>query len=117
MDKFFALHVHHGGYFDENTQKYMGGEVGLVDECDLDKWSKIEIEAICKDFGYTHVSRLWYRRPRDNKEDGVFQLITNDHDAVLMTELVRSQIHVHVEHPVHEPILINGGNGVPLILL
>ena len=41
MDKFFALHVHHGGYFDENTQKYMGGEVGLVDECDLDKWSKI----------------------------------------------------------------------------
>ena len=117
MDKFFALHVHHGGYFDENPQKYMGGEVGLVDECDLDKWSKIEIEAICKDFGYTHVSRLWYRRPRDNKEDGVFQLITDDHDAVLMTELVRSQIHVHVEHPVYEPILINGGNGVPLILL
>nr|POF21310.1 hypothetical protein CFP56_33061 [Quercus suber] len=36
-----------------------------------------------------------------------------------MTELVRGhgQIHVYVEHPIHEPILINGGNGVPLDLV
>ncbi|XP_075675243.1 uncharacterized protein LOC142644540 [Castanea sativa] len=113
MNEFFTLHVHHGGHFDENPLKYVGGEVGVVDNCDPDKWSKVEIEAICRDFGYTHVSRLWYTRPGDN---GVFELIKNDNDAMLMTELVRGhgEIHVYVEHPVHDPILINGGNGLPL---
>ncbi|KAK9999775.1 hypothetical protein SO802_019378 [Lithocarpus litseifolius] len=107
MDKFFPLHMHHGEYFDENPQKYVGAEVEAVKDCDLDKWSKVEIEAICRDFGYTHMSWLWYRRPGD------------DHDAVLMTELVRGhrEIHVYVEHLVHEPILINNGNGVPLDLV
>ncbi|KAF3970190.1 hypothetical protein CMV_006092 [Castanea mollissima] len=61
-----------------------GGEVGVVDKCDPERWSKVEIEAICRDFGYTHVSRLWYKRLRDN---GVFELIKNDNDVVLMTEL------------------------------
>ena len=53
------------------------------------------------------MSRLWYKRPRD------------DHDVVLMTELVmgHGEIHVYVEHPVHKPILINNGNGVPLDLV
>nr|POE65398.1 hypothetical protein CFP56_55261 [Quercus suber] len=88
MDKYFTLYVHHGGYFNENPE-YVGGDVGVVDDCDLNKWSKVEIEAICKDFGYTFVSRLWYKMPRDNEE----------------------------EHPVHEPILINGGNGVTLDLI
>ena len=116
MDELFTLYVHHGGYFDVNPQKYVGGEVGVVDNCDLDKWSKVEIESICKEFGYTHVSRLWYRIPEDNEEDEVFQLIKDDHNAMAMTKLVRShgQIHVYVEHPVYEPILINGGNGVPV---
>ena len=46
--------------------------MGVVDDCDPDKWSKVEIESIYRKFGYTHVSRLWYRRPGDNEEDGVF---------------------------------------------
>ena len=37
MDKFFTLHVHHGEYFDENPQKYVGGEVGAVEDCDPNK--------------------------------------------------------------------------------
>nr|POE91672.1 hypothetical protein CFP56_18622 [Quercus suber] len=49
----------------------------------------------------------------------MFHLINDDHDAIFMTILVRShgQIHVYVKHPVHEPILINGGNGVTLDLV
>ena len=65
-----------------------------------------------KTLGYTFVSRLWYTRPGDNKEGRRFQLINDDHDAMFMTNLVRGHglIHVYVEHPVHDPILINGGN-------
>ena len=57
--------------------------------------------------------------PGDNEEGRKFHLINDDHDAMLMTDLVRGhgQIHVYVECPVHEPILINGGNGVTLDLI
>ena len=116
MDDLFTMHVHHGGQFTENLKEYVGDEVGIVDNCDPDEWSKLEIEVICRDFGYTTVSRLWYIKPGDNEENSVFHLIKDDKDAMLMTELVRDhgQIHVYVEHPVYDPILINGGNGVTL---
>ena len=79
-----------------------------------------EIEIICKDFGYTSMSRLWYKMLGDDEEGGMFHLINDDHDAMFMTDLVRGhgQIHVYVEHlVVHEPIHINGGSGVTLDLL
>ena len=100
MDDLFTMHVHHGGHFIENLEEYVGGEVGVVENCDPNEWFKVEIEAIC----------------RDNQENRVFHLIKDDNDAMFMTELVRGrgQIHVYVEHPVHDPILINRGNGVTL---
>ncbi|KAL0011314.1 hypothetical protein SO802_006422 [Lithocarpus litseifolius] len=60
MDESFTLYVHHGGHFSENYQEHVGGDVGVVDGYDPDKWSK---------------------------------------------------------HPVHDPILINNGNGVTLNLV
>ena len=60
IDDLFSISVHHGGYFTKNPKKYVGGEVDVVDNCDSDKWSKVEIKGICRDFGYTFVSRLWY---------------------------------------------------------
>ena len=74
----------------------MGGEVGIIDNCDLDEWSKVEIEAICRDFGYTAVSRLWCIKLGDNEENRVFHLIKDDKDAMLMTESVRGHGHIHV---------------------
>ena len=32
--------------------------MGVIDGYDPNKWSKVKIESICKDFGYTFVSRL-----------------------------------------------------------
>ena len=66
MDESFTLYVHHGGHFSENYEEYVGSYVGIVDGCDPDKWFKVEIKSICKDFGYTCLSRLWYTRPRDD---------------------------------------------------
>ncbi|KAK9997199.1 hypothetical protein SO802_021885 [Lithocarpus litseifolius] len=119
MFEFFTLYVHHGGYFSENPQEYVGGDVGVVDDCDPNKWSKVEIESICKDFGYSSVSRLWYKMNGDNNEGRKFHLINDNHDVMFITDLVRGhgQTHVYAERPVHEPILINGGNGVTLDLV
>ena len=58
MDELFSISVHHGGHFTENGQKYLGGVVDVVDNCDLDRWSKVEIESIYRNFGYTSVSKL-----------------------------------------------------------
>ena len=59
--------MHHGGYFNENPKEYVRGDVGEVDDYDPDKWSKVEIKAICKEFGYTFVNRLWFKMPGDNE--------------------------------------------------
>ena len=52
----------------------------------------------------------------------MFHLIKDDKDdkdAMFMTGLVRGHgyIHVYVQHPVHDPILINNGSGVTLDLV
>nr|POE57606.1 hypothetical protein CFP56_39361 [Quercus suber] len=111
MDGLFSLFVHHGGNFTENGRKYVGGAVDIVDNCDPDRWSKVEIESICKDFGYTSVSRLWYKMPGVDQELADFHLIVDDSNAMYLTELVRGHqdIHVYVEHPIHDPILVDEG--------
>nr|POE52246.1 hypothetical protein CFP56_56341 [Quercus suber] len=88
MDELFSISVHHGGYFTMNPRKYVGGVVDVVDNCDPEWWSKIEI----KDF----------------------HLVVDDPDAMYMTKLVRGreEIHVYVEHPVDDPILIDEGKDV-----
>ena len=49
----------------------------------------------------------------------MFHLIKDDKDAMFMTTLVggHGHIHVYVQHPVHDPILVNDGNGVTLDLV
>ena len=49
----------------------------------------------------------------------MFHLIKDDKDAMFMTTLVggHGHIHVYVQHPVHDLILVNDGNGVTLDLV
>ena len=114
MDELFSMSVHHGGYFIENPRKYVGGKVDVVDNCDSDRWSKVEIEGICKDFGYTSVSRLWYKMLDMNQERENFHLVVDDHDAMFMKTLVRvhEEIHVYVEHLVDDLILVDEGEDI-----
>ena len=116
MDGLFSLYVYHGGHFIdiENGRKYVGGAVDIIDNCDLDKWSKIEIESICRDSGYTSVSRIWYTMPGIDQERENFHLVVDDHDAMYMIELVKGheEIHVYVEHPIDDHILVDEGEDV-----
>ena len=113
MDDLFSIFVHHGGYFTKNHKKYVRGEVDLVDNCDPDKWSKVEIEGICRNFGYTFVSKLWYAMPGMEKERENFHLVDDD-DVMYMTELVKGheEIHVYVEQPIDDHILVDEGKNV-----
>nr|POE60375.1 hypothetical protein CFP56_33299 [Quercus suber] len=89
-----------------NPQVYVGGTIDIVYNCDPDKWSKVEMESICREFGYTEVDKLWYKMPGVNPEHANFHQVVDDDAAMFMTDLVKGyeEIHVFVEHPVHEPV-------------
>nr|POE59544.1 hypothetical protein CFP56_15750 [Quercus suber] len=114
MSDLFSLSVHHGGYFSDNSRKYVGGNVDIVDNCDPDRWSKTENEGICKEFRYTSVSRIWYKMPGSDLERANFHLIIDDDDTMFMTNLVigHEEIHVFLEHPMDNPILVDEGEHV-----
>ena len=90
------------------------GEVDVVDNCDPGKWSKVEIEGVCRDFGYKSFSRLWYTILGMNYERTNFNLVVNDNDDMYMIELVNGykEIHVYVEHPIDDPLLVDEGEDV-----
>ena len=92
----------------------MGGKVDIVDNYDPDRWSKTEIEGICREFGYTSMSKIWYKMPGSDLERANFHLIVDDDDAMFMTDLVigHEEIHVFLEHPVDNPILVDEGEHV-----
>ena len=100
------MHVHHGGHFMWDLQVYVGRTVDIVDNYDLDKWSKVEIESICREFGYIAVAKLWFKMTSVNPEQANFHEMVDDAAAVFMTNLVKGyrEIHVFVEHLVHESL-------------
>ena len=114
MSELFSLSVYQGAYFTDDLRKYVGGKVDIVDNCDPDRWFKTEIEGICKEFRYTSVTRIWYKMPGSDLERANFHLIVNDGDAIFMTDLVinHGEIHVFLEHPMDNPILVDEGEHV-----
>ena len=114
MSDLFSLSVHHGGYFTDNLRKYVGGKVDVVDNCDLNRRSKTEIESIYREFGYTSVSRIWYKMHGGDLKRANFHLIVDDDDAMFMADLVigHEEIHVFLEHHVDNSILVDEGEHV-----
>ena len=60
-----------------------------MENCDLDKWSKVKIESICRDFWYTTVDKLWFKMPGVNLEQAYFHEVVDDDTAMFMTNLVK----------------------------
>ena len=89
-----------------DPQVYVGGTVNIMDNCDPDKWSKVEIKSICREFGYTEVGKLWFKISGVNPKQSNFHQMVDDDAAMFMTDLVKGygEIHVFVEHPMHEPL-------------
>ena len=52
--------------------------------------------------------------PGMNHERANFHLVFNDDDAMYMTELVKGyeEIHVYVEHPIDDHLLVNEGENI-----
>ena len=85
----------------------MGGIVDQVENCDPDRWSKVEIESICRDFGYTAIDRLWFKMLGVNLEHSNFHQVVDDDVVVFMTDLVKGYKEIHVfvvDEPLELPV-------------
>ncbi|XP_058217889.1 uncharacterized protein LOC131328932 [Rhododendron vialii] len=102
-DDEFTVEVHHLGHFVEDPLRYVGGFVNHVDNCEQDKWSKLEVEDIVERLGYTKYKMLWYRIPELGLEEGL-SVVGTDKDAMDMATYVKGheQIEVYVEHVIEQ---------------
>ena len=48
MDNLFSLVLYHGSHFVNILCGYEGGVKTVFDKCDLEKWSKIEIDSMVR---------------------------------------------------------------------
>ncbi|KAI8573403.1 hypothetical protein RHMOL_Rhmol01G0274700 [Rhododendron molle] len=103
MAGLFKVEVHHLGRFVENPVRYVEGVVNHVDDCDIDLWSKLEVEDIVERLGYPKYKMLRYRIPELGLEEGL-RVVGTDKDAISMVEVVKGheQIEIYVEHVIDE---------------
>ena len=91
----FDFTICHSGYFKWNPGlEYVGGEVSVLGNVDLDLLSHFQIQDICAEAKRPINSRIYYLIHCDNLEEGL-RLITLDDDRTYMCEL-------HAEWPTNE---------------
>ncbi|CAH9059310.1 unnamed protein product, partial [Cuscuta epithymum] len=63
-DEHVNLWIHHGGKWDcpKKKKQYLGGEVKIMENVDIDFLSKFEFEGYAQDLGYINGVDMWFRR-------------------------------------------------------
>ncbi|KAF7126704.1 hypothetical protein RHSIM_Rhsim11G0188900 [Rhododendron simsii] len=102
------VEIHHGGLFVENPTRYVRGVVNHVNDLDSDKWSKLEMEEIVVNLGYTQWKNIWYRVPGMEMAGGGLRVMFRDTDAMDMASYAKNtgNIEVYVEHTIEEPLIV-----------
>ncbi|KAE9454419.1 hypothetical protein C3L33_13702, partial [Rhododendron williamsianum] len=90
MGHFFTVEIHHGGLFVENPTRYVRGVVNHVNDLDSDKWSKLEMEEIVVNLGYTQWKNIWYRVPGMEMGGGGLRVMFRDSDAMDMASYAKN---------------------------
>ena len=87
--------IHNSENFEWNPSlEYVGGEVSIMANVDLDLLSHFKIQDICAEAGGPINSRIYYLIPSGDLEQGL-RLINSDDDVTYMCEL-------HAEWPTNE---------------
>ena len=83
----FDFTIHHSRNFEWNPGlEYVGGEVFVMDNVDLDLLSHFEIQDICADVREPINNRIYYLMSGGDLEQGL-RLITSDDDVTYMCEV------------------------------
>jgi hypothetical protein len=92
--------VHYNGSFNrQNRYTYVGGLVDNHYVTDVHKMSFLNIEELCKDYGYKPSDLIHYKLPNKSLDEGL-RLLSSDHD-------VNEMISQHVGHGLAELYLVS----------
>ncbi|RYQ99735.1 hypothetical protein Ahy_B07g087725 [Arachis hypogaea] len=103
----FSVKIYHQGMFrlQGGIVRYLGGETSIVDYCDEDEWSLIEVYEIVSRQGYLKkdIAAMWYKAVNAGLEDGLTMLKT-DKDAMDMARIgiKDDMVEVYVVHKTSE---------------
>ncbi|MED6146100.1 hypothetical protein PIB30_031460 [Stylosanthes scabra] len=82
--------MYHQGRFkhERGALNYLEGKITLVDYCNEDEWSLIEVYDIVTKQGYLNedIANMWYKSTKEGKGEGVRKL-RNDKDAMAMASI------------------------------
>ncbi|RYR15782.1 hypothetical protein Ahy_B04g072714 [Arachis hypogaea] len=87
---YFSVKVYHHGSFglEGGILKYLGGETTVIDYCNEDEWSLIEVYNIVSRQGYLKkdIAAMWYKSLDQSTEDGL-RMLRTDKDAMDMANI------------------------------
>ncbi|RYR37094.1 hypothetical protein Ahy_A09g042021 [Arachis hypogaea] len=109
---YFSVKVYHHGSFglQGGQLKYLGGETIIIDYCNEDEWSLIEVYDIVSRQGYLKkdIAAMWYKSQDQNTEEGL-RMLRTDKDTMNMANVgVREDMVelfvVHKTSDIHEVV-------------
>ncbi|RYR02676.1 hypothetical protein Ahy_B06g081474 [Arachis hypogaea] len=109
---YFSVTVYHHGSFglEGGLLKYLGGETTVIDYCNEDEWSLIEVYDIVSRQGYLKkdIAAMWYKSLGGSTEEGL-RMLRTDKDAMDMANIgVREDMVelyvVHKPSDIHEEV-------------
>ncbi|PNX99027.1 hypothetical protein L195_g022288 [Trifolium pratense] len=107
-----TLIFHHGGdfiKFGSTNLQYIGGQMYVWDELEVDFLKKFDLEAMVKKCGrYFNISRICYLLPEMIMLDGLRELV-NYKDFMDMVGVVKdnnNEIELYFEHGIKVPLII-----------
>ncbi|XP_016200246.1 uncharacterized protein LOC107641265 [Arachis ipaensis] len=109
---YFSVKVYHHGSFglEGGLLKYLGGETTVIDYCNEDEWSLIEVYDIVSRQGYLKkdIAAMWYKSLGGSTEEGL-RMLRTDKDAMDMANIgVREDMVelyvVHKPSDIHEEV-------------
>ncbi|RYR04373.1 hypothetical protein Ahy_B06g084089 [Arachis hypogaea] len=109
---YFSVKVYHHGSFglQRGQLKYLGGETTVIDYCNEDEWSLIEVYDIVSRQGYLKkdIATMWYKSQDQNTEEGL-RMLRTDKDAMNIANIgVREDMVelfvVHKTSDIHEVV-------------
>ncbi|RYR20233.1 hypothetical protein Ahy_B03g065324 [Arachis hypogaea] len=109
---YFSVKVYHQGSFglQGGPLKYLGGETTVIDYCNEDEWSLIEVYNIVSRQGYLKkdIAVMWYKSQDQSTEEGL-RMLRTDKDAMDMANIgVREDMVelyvVHKTSDIHEKV-------------
>ena len=109
---FINIKIHHGGSFSsDGVLMYIGGQMSIFRNCDVDRLSYFELVDITKDVGFTEGDKLYYTIPSYDLDTGIDE-IHDDQSVIQMLKFAKSNTFIEIYVQNFDQHGVSGNVGV-----